>query len=500
MWGHGVFSSIIRFICHIPTGMIGINGLTYYNRVKGLGDIYDVIPSGGSLLKGMAIVGIGGLVTFIWNFIMFAASPFCGGPLLGLIGMVDLVLAVLLIVGVAMQSRFLPGTYGPCNMAADWKNSTDGRNFFVVAHGTEGFSGTGPGDICHNLVMSWIVAIVVIVFYLICAIANILIGLDGATSGGPGTRRSFGHLTEYDISWCPRLFRPLLLALMRGPVFHAYRYLHGSATISHRYISKYWKRNRDRTRFKTTQFKRGGAGGSASEKAVPTPPRLPMELVKKIAKDLHYADLINISRSSKYMRLVFFADRKPQQVAEELRPFVCWGKFSRINCTICRIQTCPDCRHQKIVPRSKNLRHMTGCRPTCSRCFFKNHCVRPSQPTDTDRYLRYYRESPLARLRRMSRRKKMPALSGGRRDVEMGAGGTAAGDAYSPICENCEKMSEDEMLAVLDQENVREVQRLGRMPLACSTCKQQLPDGGVRWWVDSETEKECKWDGHPAWV
>ena len=56
MWGPGGISSFIRFICHIPTGMLGFNNLSLYQGVRNLGDIYDVIPYGRDLLQGMKIV------------------------------------------------------------------------------------------------------------------------------------------------------------------------------------------------------------------------------------------------------------------------------------------------------------------------------------------------------------------------------------------------------------------------------------------------------------
>lgn len=57
MWDPGAVSCIIRFVCHIPTGMMGAQGIAIYNKVKGLGDIYDIIPHGRTFLQGLQIVG-----------------------------------------------------------------------------------------------------------------------------------------------------------------------------------------------------------------------------------------------------------------------------------------------------------------------------------------------------------------------------------------------------------------------------------------------------------
>jgi len=52
----GVVSCVVSFICHIPLGMAGINGLSLYKKARGLGDIRDVIPHGASFLDGLAYV------------------------------------------------------------------------------------------------------------------------------------------------------------------------------------------------------------------------------------------------------------------------------------------------------------------------------------------------------------------------------------------------------------------------------------------------------------
>lgn len=52
----GVVSCVVSFICHIPLGMVGINGVSMYNKVRNLGDIYNVIPHGASFLDGLSYV------------------------------------------------------------------------------------------------------------------------------------------------------------------------------------------------------------------------------------------------------------------------------------------------------------------------------------------------------------------------------------------------------------------------------------------------------------
>ena len=88
----------------------------------------------------------------------------CSGSWLVMFGVIDLILAAALGVGVVMQSQFLPHGYGPCSDASNWNNGTDGRNFFVAANATDWYGDkwpSSPGEICHSFVLNWILAIVV---------------------------------------------------------------------------------------------------------------------------------------------------------------------------------------------------------------------------------------------------------------------------------------------------------------------------------------------------
>lgn len=86
---------------------------------------------------------------------MFLGSIPCAGLLLGTVGIIDLVLSSVLILGVSAQSTFLPRTYASCDDAVNWRNATDGRNFFLAANQTHSFSESSPHDICYDMVQNW---------------------------------------------------------------------------------------------------------------------------------------------------------------------------------------------------------------------------------------------------------------------------------------------------------------------------------------------------------
>ena len=76
-----------------------------------------------------------------------------------LFGLVDLMVVASLLAGTLMQARFLPHSYSSCQGATDWRNGTDGRNFFVEAEGVLNIYGP-PDDLCYKMVKAWINAIV----------------------------------------------------------------------------------------------------------------------------------------------------------------------------------------------------------------------------------------------------------------------------------------------------------------------------------------------------
>lgn len=256
--------------------------------------------------------------------------------------------------------EFLPGTYSGCDGAANWRNGTDGRNFFVVANGTDAFGSDSPDNICHNMVEIWVMAIVVMcvipclehkpqvladdcrIFYLLCGIINVLIGFGGAIMDGSGSKTSWGSPPQYDLELFVGLLVPLML--LATPFVYVYRYICGFCYICFRYVVKYLSRNKVLQLLDTKQLPPTTKKSSLDRPDAPTKPnspRLPMELVIMIARDLHYADLLDLAQSSKALRAVFFGDRSPTQVARDLRPFVCDRGSTTASCLVCRVQICP---------------------------------------------------------------------------------------------------------------------------------------------------------------
>jgi len=103
-----------------------------------------------------------GIFAFAWNFIMFVGCAACHSWLLVLLGLIDSTIAITLAVGAAKQVQFLPTKYGSCGDAMNWRNGTDGRNFFLAVNETTFKTYGGPNDLCNNMVKTWAITISVV--------------------------------------------------------------------------------------------------------------------------------------------------------------------------------------------------------------------------------------------------------------------------------------------------------------------------------------------------
>lgn len=441
-------SIAIRFICHIPSAMCGISTLGLYKDVKGLENVFDVIPNGHRFLQGLKIVGHAGTATFAWNMLMFIGSMACQGYLLAIVGLLDLVLASLLILGAVYETSFMPKTYSQCGGAADWKNGTDGTNFFVSIS-TEEFS---PKQKCDEYVRAFILTCVVIAFYLICGSLNILIGLltEDGTDGCVGTVFSaIGYVLK-------PIFFPVINTIP------SIRFGSGYAT---KVFRRSWRPK-----------KSGKTGYVLNEKSpkLKNVKTLPEDVVRQIMETLHYSDAVNVRRSSKYMQMRFFG---PDRYLQSLRPYCCQDK-TKSQCEICDGQICIDCSGTINMAASLASEHLKKCRPYCTKCYYNDYCRHKSRYTRVKRKHESY-----------------CGLGDKKWDLE-----TGPRNPERKVCLNCLALGSKQRSKIVESQDKAEIHRLVKHPLACEMCKGVLPSRGPRWWICDGCKGECRSNHHPSWV
>ncbi|VUC38076.1 unnamed protein product [Clonostachys rosea] len=149
-------SYIVRWLGHIPTGVVAFEAFSLLD--KGLQQGLAESSQGRDLLKSLRLMQYTGFVMFIWNFAMFVAPFFLSEFDLGILGIVDVVLASLLAAGVAGMSSHLPESSFSCRPDILGKQPSN------PAH---------TGDFCHTMFTEKILTIIVVVLYAICGIINL---------------------------------------------------------------------------------------------------------------------------------------------------------------------------------------------------------------------------------------------------------------------------------------------------------------------------------------
>ena len=99
------------------------------------------------------------MFAFVWNIVTFIGCFVCVSYFLGLLGAVDLLVSASLLASVVKQVQFAPRTYAACDGAIDWRNGTDGRNYYLAAE-WKLWEDYGPAEsICRYMVKEWAIAL-----------------------------------------------------------------------------------------------------------------------------------------------------------------------------------------------------------------------------------------------------------------------------------------------------------------------------------------------------
>lgn len=79
-----------------------------------------------------------------------------------LLGLIDSLVAASLSLIAVNQAGFIPQTDDACRGATDWKNGTDGRNYFLVANATAFDSYKSPAKLSRTMVQIWTSTVIVV--------------------------------------------------------------------------------------------------------------------------------------------------------------------------------------------------------------------------------------------------------------------------------------------------------------------------------------------------
>ncbi|KAF4988523.1 hypothetical protein FDECE_15010 [Fusarium decemcellulare] len=455
MAASGPSTAWFRLAAFILLGITADNVLREYNRSRKLEGIFDVIPNGHKFQIGLQFTGQGAAALLAYSFLALYMCIWTWGVALCYLGLIDFVFTIFLIAGVALQAEFIPTSHGACDSASDWRNGTDGRNFFVAADASGRFNdragNSSPEAICHSFVQYWFIALGASVIFSCISFWGIFLGL---------LEHSRGRAFEWR-----EIYKPT-------KAFHLisyYLFTHHVPTVRFikRYASKFmarWRVNRTSRNTKVIYNKSPATVGDSKT--------LPAVVVDRIAQQLHYVDLVNLSRSSKSLRTMFFGHGDPEAELDRIRQVSCQGK-KKSQCRMCDRQVCEACQTKIRIPYSYATQHIDQCRPVCTKCFHKKYCHKKAHWGNCK-------------------------LLGEKQDVEKGLGVTANLHEET-LCRLCAKIDKSAMKRV-EVQDVSEMRRLAKLPLVCQTCKDLLPSRGPQWWICNPCGVECRSEAHLPWM
>jgi hypothetical protein len=197
------------------------------------------------------------------------------------------------------------------------------------------------------------------------------------------------------------------------------------------------------------------------------------DILQLIAHELDYVDLVNLSLVSRSVRSVLFPPIEDQQEDRQLRYHSCYGE-EKFECWTCAIQVCRRCSGSGYHQDSATSYHMNVCRAQCSKCF------QTSLTHKGGFTCLCYKEQKSSNYS-FSRRAALPASKS------------------RILCRQCNDLSDQALRVLRERRDEMVYQRLLQQPLACSTCMVVLPPKGVRWWMCSVCNRECRHPCHPTW-
>ncbi|KFA55706.1 hypothetical protein S40293_10921 [Stachybotrys chartarum IBT 40293] len=346
----GAWSSVVRFACHVPFGMMAFRGRAIYGTLRELAGtgIFDVITHGRAFLCGLSMYSTWGVFGFVWNFIMFIGCIACDSYLCVLLGLVDTMIAVSLAVSAAMQAQFMPTTYSACGGATDWRNGTDGRNFFLTANSTTFTGYGGPSALCFTIVENWAITVAI-------------------TRSRPGQRRPgvMGYM-----SWL-FLWALFILAQLLPVSRFCFRYT--CKVLQRARNQKHGKGNQRKEKPPPPKRCAEERGSDANEL-----PGKPFEPPDAMLKQLHFVELVDTSQSSKALRMRVFGqeDVPGSEQLDDLRQVTCHNK-DKSSCEMCGIQICPMLPRMVAMGEAASGTHMPTPRPGDPLPHFADHEALP---------------------------------------------------------------------------------------------------------------------------
>ncbi|KAF2474143.1 uncharacterized protein BDR25DRAFT_119377 [Lindgomyces ingoldianus] len=444
---------VVKMFMVIPVAIAAFSAKDLYNLVLHHHELQKP-PYNKRVLLAQELVYVGCMTLFPWLFISSGLIFFQRRSWLFVYGLVDFGLALTIIIGVAWQDKYLPGSTKSCGsgMAERWQRSSGHLSLFSQAAAYNN-KDTALGK-CKDFVSSWELAVCVAVFQMFASYIGIFFD-----------EREFSILNPY---------RPLfyfILAIL-GPPYYFHHNITPKIRFTYFYVVKLIRRTR-------------GLEKLSFEKAEPYVPRYESMIVPNaklqqvlniehvllnIVEYSHHEDIINLSLASKAVREAVYPGRDLAHRVPKLKKYCC-EKDSKKGCLYCNKRICKDCKLKPFLPSIPGQRHVTSCVPYCSKCYYE----------EFSRHQRGYKKPCICRPMDISFQSQ-------------------------DVCRTCSRSPRPNMVKDRQKRYQQEARDIafgihlppGEKP-KCAKCLKVF-QSGTRWWKCKKCSGECRDNIHPPFV
>jgi hypothetical protein len=352
---------LIRFIVFVPFGYYWAHAKTHWDVIE-----FNPVLSHGlynpAIAAGEQIASNWGTFAFYWNFAVWLPSLWFPPPLNLPFMVIDTVTTVYLARATHYQMGYAPHSKGACNAGAayTWHRPPGANESFFEAAGRLNATVATPVSMCRSFAEEWQYGVALTFFYTLVSLLNI-IAFVGALVG---TKKRDESLTSWLLSllkiagqfaiaipkglamlivgllyFLPEaIFRCLPLSfkskvrLGRGFALKSGIGLEQQAELG---VVELKDMHRQRRMRRFPRYE--GTGGEAS----PLSRFLGVyDMLMCVTEELHYCDIVQLSRVSKRVREAVLAERDPIHRRDAFKRYTCSGDTLKSACALCERQIC----------------------------------------------------------------------------------------------------------------------------------------------------------------
>ncbi|KAF1847114.1 uncharacterized protein K460DRAFT_383614 [Cucurbitaria berberidis CBS 394.84] len=513
---------ILRFVLFAPSGYYRAIAKNHDRVIQRHIELHNGTYSM-AITTGEKIAGKWASIAFFWNIALWVPSLVFFPPLNAPFMVMDSVITGYLSRATSYQTSYSPHNKRLCNPDHnpnfhDLLRPAGVNESFFEAASRLNSTVTTPKQMCESFVQEWQYGITLSFFFALISLLNItafLCAIKQATIEGKTFYQKF--LTLYSpiyrvlryvptallmlvtgiLYGLPECILRCLPACIRRPMRHGRRYaLKAGLGVGQKMEMQMTELKTEFMHARGPEINKArytGGGGKQS----PLSEFLSIyDLLMLVAEQLHYLDVVNLSRVSKSVRESVLPAHDFDRRMHVFRTYTC-EPSEKSTCWTCSNQICSseDCAQPQLIPQTTLLHHLDCCKPYCTSCY-KAHLLRSPKSSRGEPYCRCapVPANPNLYLRLLNgttyyvnQQTKLPRV-------------------MRPVCRECNLHGDVKLLKIGEKRAKLQLkqglQETGKEWTMCARvgCGGSLGIG-PRWWICSKSwcGKECKSLLHGAW-